>query len=188
MMSDREKKVFAIVLVFGFIAGYFSLAWAGVIPEQYNVIEHYFGTGDGGDTTGRSQQIYEPSLTLFYGIPDYVNLTEHNDTYQESITVTVKEGYANNFKIHLDVRVSGADVRLHMLDASGNQHDLHWMFSEDGHTAHYVYPYYDLTLYESTSIGMTVTKTDTNVYGKVYVTCLSNGNVEQNSITFPVYN
>lgn len=187
MMSDREKKVFAVVLVLCVVAGYFSFAWAGYVPEKYNIIEQYLGTGDGGNTTGITQEVTEPSLTLFQGIPTSVNLTEVGYEVSYVINVVAKEGYCNRFMIRLDAQVSGVNVTLSQADYNGNQRDLHWVFSENGDTAYYLYPYDDLRPFESTRVKLTISGDASSKQGWVYVYCTSNGFVQQNEGVFPVY-
>jgi len=188
MLSDREKQIVAVIVVFSVIAGYFSLAWAGVLPEQYNIIEHYFGAGETGETAVFQAQ-EEPSVTIVNGIPETsIILNDDNDYSRNDIVITfiVIEGYCNVFEIHLDVQLTNATVTLVQTKLYENPRNAYWYPLENRHSAYYNNIDADLSGWEMTEIAINIVGSwDTSGY--IGVQCFSNGYISQNSPGFHVY-
>lgn len=171
-MKPKDQRAWAVIVVFAIIIGYFSLAWAGVVPDDYNVVEHYFGEApvvDDNTTAQTGDDISEVAVT---GIPSIVNLTESEvNTYE--IQFMAVDGGSEDYCIRLMVRnsLTNATFELSALDSG-------WMFSDEGDYAQYMGG--ALVPYETTSVTLTVTGDEFTRPGSVMVVCSSDGRTVAN--------
>ena len=171
MLSEVERQTFAIVIVFGVIVGYFSLAWAGVIPQQYNVIEYYLA--EETNSTAFSN-VYDPVVVSVTGLPTSVNLSAVSSNSYE-ITFIALEGSSYNYGIQLNREKSGTNVTIVLSQGSQDS----WHIFEDGESAYYYgqirYPY------ERTTITLAINGNEHTRGGVVEVFCTSNGRTLANT-------
>lgn len=174
MMDSQTTRAWAIIIVFGIIIGYFSLSWAGVVPNEYNVIEHYFGNGETDNTTVIANEDY--SVTIVRGLPQSpVNLsTSETQTY--TIDFVASEGECDDFAILLDVDKSGTTASVMLTSAESNDG---WEIMADGHYAYWsgeaVLPY------DSVSLTLTITGDEDTIGGVIRVVTSSNGQTTCNT-------
>jgi hypothetical protein len=183
MMDDRDRGVWAIIIVFGIIIGYFSLSWAWVVPEQYNVIEQYFGTDAPEDNSTVISENAD-SLTSVTGIPSIVNITEYSYNYDLPISFRALEGTCDNFVLYIDASRTTTNATIELVDKTPiNQR---WIIQEDvgangkivGYRA--IYDGIGLLPVEDITINLVITGNAYTTSGIVTVMCTSNGDIQAN--------
>jgi len=166
-MDDKQRTGLVIIVVFGILIGYFALSWAGVIPNEYNIVESIWGQDDSGLNTTATQGQVDPSMTTILGIPESpINLSvSGNNSYQ--IRFVAEEGLCSNFYIHLDTVHSFTNATLYLVG------DYDWSISPDGHTA--CYQGEGLIPYEEETLTLVISGDSDTRAGSVMVICSANG-------------
>ena len=168
-LDIKDKRALAILLVFGVIIGYFALSWAGVIPNQYNLIEHYFGeNGVTDDNTTANVNVDVDECTV-YGIPDFVDVGEtNNNTF--NIRFVATEGSVGNFNLMLLTYDSPTDA---VFTIEANEGGYFWNIAPDG--THAQWQGEPLIPYEEVSVTLHIDGDASTVSGGVQVICSSSG-------------
>lgn len=177
MFETRDNRAWAIIVVFAVVIGYFSLSWAGVIPDDYNVVTHYF-SNEAEDNTTINQNI-DYNEVYVNGIPSYVDLSSYsNYTYISNpcIEFTAENGVCEGMTITLNVQNSMTNATICL--SQGDDPYEQWQFSPDGHQA--IYTGVGIIPYESVSLTLTISGDEFTRGGSVMVVCSSNGETHQN--------
>lgn len=123
--SGATRKTIGIVVVL--VIAYVGLAWAGFIPETYNVFQSVF------DTDTQTTVLTEGELEI-EELPETVNLT--NDPSQTfSFNMTCTESYIKTIMVEIDVSEMVNSTAI--LSSANNA----WLINNDKDTATYTSTY-----------------------------------------------
>ena len=172
--TSNEKRIAVIIIVFGIVIGYFSLALAGVLPESIDLTETIWGDNAVTDDDNTTQSTtVDTSLIQVTGIPEIVNVSD-GGTNTYIIQFRAMEGECGDmwFMMRPISYVTNASVQI-------TGADFGWVIADDGLSARYGGA--ELIPYETTTLTVTIEGDQYTRPGSVMVFCSSDGDTEANA-------